>query len=103
LTAETGPAASLTVNVGEVYEHFKGGRYRVLAIARSQTDNPDDHVVYQSLSDGSVWVRPVPEWSRPVRWDDGETRPRFRPASAAPGDIGANVDAAGGPCAVSVP
>ena len=98
MTAETDLVSSRTVTAGETYEHFKGGRYRVLAVARSQTDNPGDHVVYQSLGDESVWVRPVSEWWKLVRWPDGVFWPRFRRLEPVDGD-----DPSPGPCAVSVP
>lgn len=40
------------------YEHYKGGVYEVLYVAR-HTETGEEFVVYQSLSDHGVWIRPV--------------------------------------------
>lgn len=50
------------VEVGNVYKHFKGNLYEVIAIAYdSETNNetePRKLVVYKALyGDGKVWVR----------------------------------------------
>lgn len=52
------------VNVGEIYKHFKGHVYMVIAIAydteKYGKENPDESkvVVYQNLDTKEVWVRP---------------------------------------------
>lgn len=56
-----------------VYRHFKGGMYVVLFVARS-TDDLSDTVVYRSLKDDSIWVRPLPEFMEIIK--DGT--PRFK-------------------------
>lgn len=58
------------------YRHYKGGRYRVIGVARhSETLEP--LVVYQALyGDGSTWVRPAGMFIETVEVD-GETVPRF--------------------------
>lgn len=63
-------------SVGKCFRHFKGNRYRVLAIARdSETLEP--MVVYQALyGDGDVWVRPYEMFFGTVE-RDGIVRPRF--------------------------
>lgn len=40
------------------YRHYKGGLYEVEAIA-THTESGESLVVYRSVSDGVVWVRPV--------------------------------------------
>lgn len=40
------------------YEHYKGGLYEVLYVAR-HTETDEDLVVYQSLRDHRIWVRPL--------------------------------------------
>ena len=61
-----------------VFRHFKGGRYRVLFIAKdSETEAPT--VVYVSLMNGDVWVRPAAMFVEVVAWPDGNRRPRFIP------------------------
>lgn len=62
-----------------ISRHFKGGRYRILHIAKSATDE-SEQVVYVSLDYGTMWVRSLAEWHEPTdRWPDGVTRPRFVP------------------------
>lgn len=45
---------------GDIYRHYKGGRYRVLFEARVSTNGPDEGrlvVVYVSLTTGAILVR----------------------------------------------
>lgn len=46
------------MSVGELYKHFKGNTYRVIAKGK-HTETLDDVVVYQDVSNGTVWVRPA--------------------------------------------
>lgn len=46
--------------MGKIYDHYKGGRYRVLFMAKDSNDEPV--VVHQSLLFGSYHVRPLKEW-----------------------------------------
>lgn len=59
--------AKAKIAVGWTYRHFKGGYYRVLAIARhSETLEP--MVIYQALyGDLAVWVRPASMWMEEVK------------------------------------
>ena len=41
-----------------VYEHYKGGLYRVLCSGQ-HTETDEAVVVYEAVKDGRVWVRPV--------------------------------------------
>lgn len=46
-----------TIDAG-LYRHYKGGRYRVLGVAR-HSESCEAMVLYQSLDgDGGMWVRP---------------------------------------------
>ena len=57
------PEASLVDN--NVFRHFKGGRYRLLLVARdSETCEPV--IVYISLQDGTAWTRTEAAWSQMV-------------------------------------
>ena len=42
-----------------MYQHFKGGDYEIIAIARDSEDRSRELVVYKSLDKGYVWVRPL--------------------------------------------
>lgn len=61
-----------------VYEHFKGGRFRLLMLAREEGTGTRV-VVYTHLDEtGHVWTRSVKSWVEQVEWPDGVERPRFR-------------------------
>ena len=46
------------VRTGQIYRHFKGGLYQIIAVATHSETN-ERYVVYQALYGGmDVWVRP---------------------------------------------
>lgn len=54
-----------TYHIGEVYRHFRGGRYRLLEVA-TDTENGDEVAVYASMENGKVWCCPLYEFLAPV-------------------------------------
>ena len=55
---------------GQIYRHYKGNVYKIIALARhSETD--EEMVVYQSVKNGDIWVRPKRMWFEIV--DNNET------------------------------
>lgn len=66
-----------TITVGSEYEHYKGHRYKILAVAR-HSETLEEMVVYQAL-DGArpVWVRPLAMFLENVTID-GQEKPRFK-------------------------
>lgn len=46
-----------TIAPGSIYEHYKGNRYKILAIA-FHSETLEELVVYEGLK-GDVWVRPL--------------------------------------------
>ena len=69
----------MEVRVNGVYHHFKGNDYRVLCIATDST-NLNKVVVYKSLKDGEVWVRPYEEFNSLVdktKYPDVKQKSRF--------------------------
>ena len=60
-----------------IYQHFKGGRYRVIGLSRhSETEAP--LVVYQTLYGAfDLWVRPLDSFESSVEVD-GQRVPRFK-------------------------
>lgn len=63
-------------NRTNIWQHFKGGLYRVLFLA-ADAETKKSLIVYMSLTDGSLWVRPEDDWVKEVLWADGQVRPRF--------------------------
>lgn len=60
-----------------IYEHYKGGRYAVLSIAR-HSETLEELVVYQSLyGDGDIYARPVDMFTEEVE-KNGKKIPRFK-------------------------
>ncbi|HEY4497030.1 MAG TPA: DUF1653 domain-containing protein [Candidatus Paceibacterota bacterium] len=59
------------------YEHFKGGQYEVICLARDSEDKERELVVYQSLDQGHIWVGPLDMFMEDVVIG-GKSAPRFR-------------------------
>jgi len=55
------------------------GEYEVNAPELPGHEQGAPMVVYVSLLQLTVWVRPEAMWREPVRWPDGNMRPRFDP------------------------
>jgi hypothetical protein len=53
---------------GETYQHYKGGIYEVVCLANN-TDTDESLVIYKSLSFGSIYARPLKEWSDNVEME----------------------------------
>ncbi len=66
--------------LGTVWQHYKGGRYLVVAQAVIEA-NLTPAVVYKDMHAGSCWVRPLAEWDETVT-HNGKRVPRFRPEEA---------------------
>ena len=64
---------------GSVWKHTKSrGYYAVVALAIREADG-EAMVVYRSLDDNRVWVRPLAEWHQVVPVDEtGRCAPRFQ-------------------------
>lgn len=59
-----------------IYQHYKGNYYLLLHFA-SHSETGETLVVYRSLSDGRVWVRPEGMFHGGVEVN-GEVVPRFK-------------------------
>lgn len=57
--------------VGQLYRHFKGGIYEVIALAK-HSETLEDIVVYKKFGQGChMWVRPLSDW---MSLKDGKVR-----------------------------
>ena len=66
----------MTIKPG-IYEHYKGGRYRVIDIAR-HSETEEWMGLYQPLyGEQKLWVRPFDMFAETVNID-GNDVPRFR-------------------------
>lgn len=59
-----------------IYQHFKGGKYKVLGVAK-HSETLEELVVYQHLEDGEMWVRPIKMFFDEVEVN-GTKVPRFK-------------------------
>ena len=65
------------IAVGSCYQHYKGNRYTILALAR-HTETLEELVIYQALyEEEQVWVRSLAMFVENVEVE-GHTMPRFR-------------------------
>lgn len=55
------PDFKLYPEIGRTYLHYKGGKYKVLTMAKHSETN-EDLIVYQSLHWGNFYVRPLHMW-----------------------------------------
>lgn len=61
---------------GKKYRHFKGGEYKVLAVAK-HSETQEDLVVYKSIKPPyQTWVRPLSMFEEEVDREDYQG-PRF--------------------------
>lgn len=52
-------------NIEGIYRHYKGALYQVLLVAK-HTELESWHVVYKSLEDQQIWVRPYDMFTEKV-------------------------------------
>jgi hypothetical protein len=61
---------------GDRYQHYKGGQYEIVETGFLEaTEEPC--VIYQSLQNGSTWVRTAQNFLETIEFD-GKILPRFR-------------------------
>lgn len=71
-----------TLQIGKIYQHYKGKNYRVIAVGH-HSENLEPLVVYQALYDSpgfgrdSIWIRPLGMFTESVEVD-GKQVPRFK-------------------------
>lgn len=51
--------------VGRIYQHFKGNKYKIIALAK-HSETEEEMVVYQNIEKDDCWVRPKKMWNEKV-------------------------------------
>ena len=51
------------------YKHFKGNLYEVIGIGK-HSETLEELVIYKSLKDNSIWVRPLSMWNETIERDN---------------------------------
>ncbi len=59
-----------------IYRHYKGGIYQALFVGRSSESAEEESVIYRSLENGFVWIRPLAMFLETVKVE-GYEGPRF--------------------------
>ena len=50
------------IKIGNIYRHYKGNIYKIIALAK-HSETVEDMIVYQSVENGDIWVRPKYMWN----------------------------------------
>ena len=51
------------------YKHFKGNLYEVIGLGK-HSETLEELVIYKSLKDNSIWVRPLSMWNETIERDN---------------------------------
>jgi hypothetical protein len=71
------------VQIGALFQHYKGKKYKVLSVARNSEKEEELCVVYQgqytcdTFGDKPIWVRPVKVFLETIEFQ-GKKVPRFK-------------------------
>jgi hypothetical protein len=73
------PELSLMAKVFQpgIYEHYKGDLYKAFFVGRLSEARDQEFVVYESLSKGLIWIRPLGMFLESVEYGKYKG-PRFR-------------------------
>ncbi|HIE15079.1 TPA: DUF1653 domain-containing protein [Candidatus Bathyarchaeota archaeon] len=71
------------IKVGEIFKHFKGGQYKIVAVAKDCDSPEKELVVYEQLYDsdgfskGTIWIRALEDFDGEKVLEDGTKVKRF--------------------------
>ena len=55
----------MQIEVGKTYKHYKGNIYKIIALGKN-SENLEEMVVYQSVKDNQIWIRPASMWNEVI-------------------------------------
>lgn len=67
------------IQPGDIWQHFKGGKYRIIAVAK-HSETLEDLVIYEALYENvtsKYWARPLADFLG-TKNIDGKEIPRFK-------------------------
>lgn len=50
------------ITIGKIYRHYKGNIYKIINFAK-HSETVENMIVYQSVENGDIWVRPYDMWN----------------------------------------
>lgn len=53
------------IKAGNIYRHYKGNVYKIIALAK-HSETEEDMVVYQNIIKQDTWVRPKSMWNEEI-------------------------------------
>ena len=53
------------MKIGEIYKHYKGNIYQIIAFAK-HSETCEDMIVYQNIEHKDIWVRPKHMWDETI-------------------------------------
>lgn len=53
------------ITIGQTYKHYKGNIYKIINFAK-HSETCEDMIVYQSVTNGDIWVRPYEMWNETI-------------------------------------
>ena len=56
------------ITIGKTYKHYKGNIYKIIALG-NHSETEEDMIVYQSIKNGDVWIRPKKMWNEKITPD----------------------------------
>jgi len=60
-----------------IYQHFKGRQYEAMFVARHSEAHDQEFVVYRSIENQTIWIRPLKMFLEEVEREDYKG-PRFK-------------------------
>lgn len=50
------------LKIGQIYQHFKGGLYKIVMLNVNNTENGKSGLIYKSIKTNELWFREVEEF-----------------------------------------